>query len=278
MESGENQPVSGHPVARRPASSLRGPRPRLVSLFTGIGGMDLGLERAGFRAVAQVEADPWCRAVLRRHWPRVARFDDVRTFNRSSINGHVSIVAGGFPCQDISSAGKKAGITGARSGLWKEMLRVIQELAPPVALVENVSALRNRGLDVVLSDLAESGYDAEWDCLTAAAFGAPHRRDRLFIVAHAQRVGRLVLPVLDGVARPQPRPWLLAEHGRTVKAYGRRRRAYPRRLRVGTGSSAGVDRVRGAGNAVVPAVAEWIGRRIIAAAGPAMTERAGEGG
>lgn len=262
-------------VIRPPAFPSRGSRPRFVSLFTGVGGLDLGLERAGFRCVAQVEADPWCRRVLARHWPRVARFDDVRTFTPGSINGHVALVAGNFPCQDISTAGKKVGIGGPRSGLWKEMLRVIQELAPAVALVENVAALRSRGLDVVLGDLAASGFDAEWDCLPASAFGAPHRRDRLFVVAHAQRLGRLAPDVFDGGDRPGAGRWSPADHGRTVRAYGRRLRAYPRRLRVGNGSSSRVDRLRGCGNAVVPQVAEWLGRRIVAAAGPHLTAPAG---
>lgn len=164
------------------------PRIKFLSLFTGVGGLDLGLERAGMRCVAQVEIDPYCRAVLRQHWPRVPKFKDVRTFGKGVLHVEVDLIAGGFPCQDISSAGCKVGIGGARSGLWKEMLRIIRALRPRYVLVENVAALRSRGLDVVLADLAQSGFDAQWDCFPAAAFGAPHLRDRLFLVAHARRL------------------------------------------------------------------------------------------
>ncbi len=239
--------------------------PKFVSLFTGIGGLDLGLERAGFRCTAQVEISPYCRGVLRRHWPRVAKFSDVKAFDRSCVHGRVDLVAGGFPCTDISNAGRKAGITGPQSSLWKEMLRVIVALQPPLALIENVAALRGRGLDVVLTDLAASGFDAEWDCLPAAAFGAPHLRDRIFIVAYSKRLGWPCPAVFAGIDPPKPGRWASAKAGRLVEAYGRRYRAYPSRLRVGDGLAAGVDRIRGCGNAVVPQAAEWIGRRLLIA-------------
>lgn len=255
-----------HSARQRPrlSTSRRSPF-TFVSLFTGIGGMDLGLERAGFRCVAQVEIDAYCRSVLSRHWPRVPKFTDVRRFTRSCIHGPVSLVAGGFPCQDISSAGRKVGINGARSGLWKEFLRIVRSFRPPLVLVENVSALRSRGLDVVLSDLATCGYDAQWDCIPAAAVGAPHLRDRVFIVAHPRRLGRGVGPeVFDSLAADQLREWVPAVDSGLVEIAGRAYRNYPERVRVGDGSTPVVDRIRGCGNAVVPQVAEQLGRKLVA--------------
>jgi DNA-cytosine methyltransferase len=154
------------------------------SLFSGIGGFDLGFQRAGFEIKWQVEIDPFCRRVLEKHWPGVKRYSDVRHLHAPEP-AWVDVVCGGFPCQDISDAGKRAGIDGERSGLWAEFARLIRELEPRYIVVENVAALLGRGLSRVLGDLAESGYDAEWDCLPASAVGAPHRRDRIWIVAYA---------------------------------------------------------------------------------------------
>lgn len=131
----------------------------------------------------QVEIDPFCQRVLAKHWPHVKRYGDIRTVGE--LEG-VDLIAGGFPCQDISYAGAGAGIDGARSGLWGEMLRIIRLVRPQFVLVENVSALLTRGIERVLGELAASGYDAEWQSLPAAAFGAPHIRDRVFVVAYAQ--------------------------------------------------------------------------------------------
>ncbi len=154
-----------------------------ISLFAGIGGIDLGLERAGMRCVAQVEIDDYCNRVLTKHWPDVPKFRDVRSVGAHNLP-YADVIAGGFPCQDISNAGKRAGIDGERSGLWTEFARIIRELRPRYVFVENVTALLHRGLDRVLGDLAARGYDAEWQCIPAAALGAPHRRDRIFIVAY----------------------------------------------------------------------------------------------
>jgi DNA (cytosine-5)-methyltransferase 1 len=156
------------------------------SLFAGIGGFDLGFERAGIKTVWQVEIDPFCRKVLEKNFPHAERFDDIRGCGRHNLTG-VDVIAGGFPCQDVSNAGKRAGIDGTRSGLWSQMRRVICELRPRIVVVENVAALLGRGLERVLGDLAESGFDAEWDCIPAFAVGAPHRRDRVFIVAYPKQ-------------------------------------------------------------------------------------------
>ena len=158
----------------------------VLDLFSGIGGFSLGLERTGgFRTVAFCEIDPYCRKVLNKHWPEVPCYDDIRELRLPTE--FADVVCGGFPCQDISTAGKGAGITGERSGLWVEMCRVIGEVRPRYAIVENVSALLGRGLGTVLGDLAQIGYDAEWHCIPASAVGAPHRRDRIWIVAYPGR-------------------------------------------------------------------------------------------
>jgi DNA (cytosine-5)-methyltransferase 1 len=183
---------------------------KFLSLFSGIGGLDLGLERAGMTCIGQVEIDPFCRRVLAKHWPHVRQWSNVRELSawmrptrrmpiylrakQAAIKQWaqgVELICGGFPCQDISNAGKMAGIDGGRSGLWHEFRRIICTIRPRIVLVENVAALLVRGIDRVLRDLAAGGYDAEWDCIPAAAVGAPHRRDRLFVVAYArEQAGR----------------------------------------------------------------------------------------
>lgn len=156
----------------------------VLDLFSGIGGFSLGLDRAGgFETVAFCEIDPFCRSVLADHWPGVPILDDVQTADFPAAD----IVVGGFPCQDVSMAGKRAGITGERSGLYRELVRAIRVVRPKYAIVENVAALLSDGMGDVLGDLAESGNCLEWDCLPACAIGAPHERDRVWIVAHATR-------------------------------------------------------------------------------------------
>jgi DNA (cytosine-5)-methyltransferase 1 len=161
---------------------------RTLSLFAGIGGFDLGLERTGgFETVAFCEIDKKAQLVLRKHWPEVPVYGDVRelTADRLRADGVVpDVICGGFPCQDISTAGAGAGIEGARSGLWSEIARLAGDLRPRFIIVENVSALLSRGLDRVLGDLASLGFDAEWHCIPAFAVGAYHRRDRIWIVAY----------------------------------------------------------------------------------------------
>ena len=166
------------------------------SLFAGIGGFDLGFERAGMRVSWQVEQDLYCRAVLARHFPDAARFEDIREVGAQNLPP-VDLICGGFPCQDLSSAGRGAGLDGARSGLWSEFARIVCELRPRYVVVENVPALlTGKGkrwdrapVGRVLGDLAEAGYDAEWACLSAREFGAPHLRKRIWIVAYLARAG-----------------------------------------------------------------------------------------
>jgi DNA (cytosine-5)-methyltransferase 1 len=156
---------------------------KLLDLFSGIGGFSLGLERTGgFKTVAFCEMKPHARAVLAKHWPNVRCHDDVTTYEFQE--GDADVISAGFPCQDISYAGEGAGLAGARSGLYREVIRAIRLVRPRYAVLENVAALLGRGLATVLRDLAEIGYDAEWHCIPASAVGAPHQRDRIWIIAH----------------------------------------------------------------------------------------------
>jgi DNA (cytosine-5)-methyltransferase 1 len=264
------------------------------SLFTGVGGLDLGLEQAGHRCAWQVEFDDYCRAVLARHFPSVPKFGDVRDVGLRNLS-HVDMICGGFPCQDISSAGRRAGIQdGTRSGLWSEFHRIICELRPSYVLVENVEALRHRGrgLGRVLGDLAASGFDAEWDCLPAGAFGAPHLRERLFIFAwdrapaYPGRFGRpddVRASLFNSVARQKFEGWQSADVLGHSPIVGVTYPELPTHLRMADGfpprlDSAdlkpkerreltksvpyGAQRVKGCGNAVAPPVAAHVGRAI----------------
>ena len=157
------------------------------SLFAGIGGLDLGLERAGFECRWQVEIDPFAREVLERHWPGVKRYGDITKLSGRELEP-VDLIGGGFPCQDLSQAGKRAGIEGSRSGLWFEYARLIGELRPRYVLIENVPGLLvYDAMRRVLGELSRLGYDAVWRSLRASEFGASHLRKRVFIVAHSNR-------------------------------------------------------------------------------------------
>jgi DNA (cytosine-5)-methyltransferase 1 len=291
----------------------------VLDLFSGIGGFSLGLERAGMRTVAFCEIDPYCRRVLRKHWPDVPVYGDVRELafhggrlvadtngRHEPANGHlqagrastgqqrIDLICGGFPCQDISVAGKGAGIAGERSGLWSEYARIIGEVRPRYVIVENVAALLGRGLARVLRDLAALGFDAEWHCIPASAVGAPHRRDRVWIVAHAAGVrcerSGVVADAEQGQASVEPSARRPGADGGDVAHAGEPRLAAsecgpllrtgwwdegratakcgwwctePDVGRVAHGVPARVDRLGALGNAVVPQIAEIIGRAIM---------------
>ena len=275
---------------------------RVLDLFSGIGGFSLGLERAGFHTVAFCEIEPYCRAVLKHHWPEVPCYDDIRTLtaDRLAADGiGIDVICGGFPCQDISAAGKGAGLAGERSGLWREFYRLIREIRPRYVIVENVSALLSRGLGTILGDLSSIGYDAEWHCIPAAYVGAPHRRDRVWIVAHPEGLGRFQEFGISQHADLEGPPWDLIDGcgagrcgNRTyvsdpsgerlpqperVAVLGTGRRDEGRAApecgwwefepdvgRVAHGVPKRVDRLKALGNAVVPQVVEMIGRAILA--------------
>ena len=284
---------------------------KLLDLFSGIGGFSLGLERSGgFKTVAFCEIEPFPRAVLAKHWPEVPCYDDVRTLTAARLAADgiaVDAICGGFPCQDISVAGNQAGIgEGTRSGLWSEIARLVGELRPRVVIVENVANLlsgpsgRPGGwFGAVLGDLAALGYDAEWHCIPASAVGAPHQRDRIWIVANAkQQRPAIGTPrgcsqecVCDelgncaerqkqfGIAgyavdlpdanQPRLQGWIgPALQGRGVAALhpwaGSWWATESGLGRVAHGVPKRVDRLKALGNAVVPQIPELIGRAIMA--------------
>lgn len=260
------------------------------SLFAGIGGFDLGLEWAGMKCVWQVEQDKYCSdTVLIRHWPDVERFERVEFCGCHNLQP-VDLICGGFPCQPVSLAGKRMGDADER-WLWPEFCRIIREIRPAWALIENspglLSADAGRLMRGILWDIAEIGYDAEWDCIPAQAVGANHERDRLFIVAYPESNGEIGLPVRrqeeqvqatahavgNGEEIPDAngpgQPLVFGGTARSELA-GLRQScgngwwgAEPDVGRVAHGVPKRVDRIRGLGNAVVPQVAEWIGRRIV---------------
>jgi len=160
---------------------------RLLDTFSGIGGFSYAAEHivGGFETVAFVEREPYCQRILGKHWPNVPIYDDITTFNPKPHSADV--ICGGFPCQDISLAGKQAGIKeGTRSGLFYELMRVIRLVQPRYVVLENVAAILANGLDTVLGELAEAGFDAEWACIPASAVGACHQRDRWWLVAYSK--------------------------------------------------------------------------------------------
>lgn len=239
------------------------------SLFSGIGGLDLGLERAGMTVVWQSEIDPYCCELLKRRYPDVPNLGDVTLIDWEEVP-RVDLICGGYPCQPFSTAGAKASTDDERH-LWPYMRDAIRVLRPGYALMENVAGHLARGFGEVLADLAALGYDAEWDCIPARAVGAPigrEGRDRVFIVAHTdsgrlgwsrlpRRSSRELVGSLAGDGRAETRlPSAASDHWAVEPDVGRVAHGVPHR----------VDRLRGLGNAVVPQVAEWIGRRIMAAA------------
>ncbi|GAB2920872.1 hypothetical protein GCM10027280_04840 [Micromonospora polyrhachis] len=157
--------------------------PRIGSVCTGYGGLDLAVELVlGGRLARYAETDRHASTVLAHHWPDAPNLGDIRTVDWTRVEP-VDILTAGFPCQDISNAGRRVGITGEHSSVWKHVATAVRVLRPPLLFVENVAALLRRGLDVVHTDLAEIGYDTSWLCLRASDVGAAHRRDRLFLLA-----------------------------------------------------------------------------------------------
>lgn len=270
---------------------------KVGSLFSGIGGMALGFERAGFKTAFFVENEPFCQKVLKQNFQGVKIYGDIKKVQWNKVP-KCDILEGGFPCQDISVAGKGQGIEkGKRSSLWKYYKKAISDIRPKVALIENVPALLNRGLHIVLADLAQIGYDAEWFCLRASEIGALHRRERIFIIAYScefirhannktssglsedewgkgsngekdsplfitdnwgERIQRFLK---EQIQREQGFSW--CKDVRRVEDL-HNRQDIPGPLFCGSrdGIPNWVDRIKGCGNAVVPQVAEFIAIRI----------------
>jgi len=257
------------------------------SLFSGIGGLELGLERAlGWHVAWQVEQNEWCRRVLAKHWPNAQRFDDVRTVGAASLV-RVGLICGGFPCQDVSGAGLGAGIAeGTRSGLWIEFDRIIGEISPEWVVVENVvvenvASGAGRWLSRVRHDLRARGYGTRAFAISAADVGAPHLRRRIFVVGHADGIVDARAPVADSDSDRRRRLAALGLSGAGHEHDAHGRHAWPPRRGDGTGwaewagpqpgirrgpdgISRRMDRARlkALGNAVVPQCAEAIGRVI----------------
>lgn len=247
---------------------------KTLDLFSGIGGFSLGLERTGgFETVAFCEIEPFPRAVLRKHWPDVRQYEDVRTLTADQLVrdgiGRVDVITGGFPCQDLSVAGLQAGIgEGTRSGLWSEIVRLSGELRPSYIIVENVANLLSGPSERpgawfgrVLADLAALGYDAEWHCIPGSFVGAPHIRDRVWIIAY-DRKERTQGIVAQTIRRVEAFSW--CKDFRRAEDFRERSDLYDSPL-CGSynGIPQGSHRVAACGNAVVPAIPELIGRAIL---------------
>lgn len=244
------------------------------SLFAGIGGFDLGFERAGMVCKWQVEINEFSLKVLSRHWPRVNKYGDIKKLTGREL-GHVRVICGGFPCQPVSYAGNRLAQDDER-WLWPEFFRIVCGIRPEFVVVENVPGLLSAGIDEVLGDLASGGYDAEWQSLSAQSFGAPHIRERVYLVAY-----------------PNGKRWTFFEkpnrksdeRQKTIGGYAKAKRCEDRQLfdlaprhciapvwipqpgvkRVLDGIPAELDELRctSLGNAVMPDIAEWIGKRIM---------------
>lgn len=226
---------------------------KVLDLFSGIGGFSLGLERSGgFETVAFCEIDKKAQLVLKKHWPTVPIYEDVSKLTAGDLHDSIDVICGGFPCQDISTAGKGAGLAGKRSGLWFEFHRLIDELKPKYAIIENVSALRARGLEQVICSLYEIGYSAQWHCISAASIGAPHERNRIWIVAYPNMSLSKGRSISSGIHQ---------EHANFVSANWWK--SQPEIHRVDDGVPRRLDRLRQLGNAVVPQIPELIGKAIL---------------
>ena len=265
---------------------------KLLDLFSGIGGFSLGLERSGyFETVAFCEIEEFPRKVLAKHWPEVPCYHDVRELTAARLASDgiaVDAICGGFPCQDLSTSGTGLGLRGSRSGLWSEYARLIGEIRPSVILVENSPELLSGWLGEILGALAALRYDAEWHCIPASHVGAPHRRDRIWIMAYTSNKGFSCTGVINKPSISFCFPCNSRSENAEFMAYANQprlegQRAISSRIesqlndsgnygwwnteptvgRVANGIPSRVDRLKGLGNAVVPQIPEIIGRAII---------------
>lgn len=266
----------------------------MVVCFAGIGGIDLGFERAGMQCVWQVENNPYANKVLQKHWPNVSRWDDIRTFAREPDARSLwatDVIAGGFPCQPVSTAGKRQAQKDPR-WLWPEFFRVVCQIRPLYVVVENVPGLLNGPMGDVLGYLAKVGYDGEYEMLSAEAFGAPHLRERVFLVAYASGNGfekqdrggcdckeqnsQENRGEIFNTSIRYGQNWTVRESVSNPSKQGLERsrerlsignfdwwKVEPSICRVANGVSNRVDKLQCLGNAVIPQVAEYVGQCVL---------------
>jgi DNA (cytosine-5)-methyltransferase 1 len=246
------------------------PKLKVLDLFAGAGGFSVGLEKTGgFETVAFCEIEPFAQQILKKNWPHVRLYDDITT---AEFSEPVDLVTGGFPCQDISFAGEGAGLEGERSGLFWHILRTAGLVGFPKLLLENVAALLNRGLGTVLGALAQIGYDAEWHCIQAADVGAPHLRDRVWIIADARRkpwtqpilTKNHVLEAREKSAAIWRKNRKLNEMASIQPEVLKGRLDKSKTYRMDDGIQNWPHRLRVCGNAVIPQIPEMIGHAILA--------------
>ena len=251
---------------------------KLLDTFAGIGGFSYAAEQlvGGFETTQFIEINPYCQKVLNKHWSHVPIHDDITTFTAKS--GEFDIITGGFPCQDISVAGLQKGITKeTRSGLFYELIRIIRMVRPRYVVLENVAAILNRGLDIVLRELSKAGYDAEWAVISASSLGASHRRSRWWLVAYPNSIGcgggsskrcsiqerQLLQSERQGREMGSKakgcNSWLRNQKWKTTKHQlnpnWKGYKSKPTLCRGDDGLSHRVDRLKALGNSVVPQVA-----------------------
>ena len=248
------------------------------SLFSGIGGFELGFERGipGSKTIWQCEQDSFCQKVLKKHWSDAIIYDDVRQITKKTVSS-VDILLGGFPCQGFSNVGKMDGLNDERSNLWWEMHRIINEIRPQIVCMENVPAITIRGGGDVISSLASIGYDVEWSIISGREMGAPHRRDRWFAVAYSnsfrsQKIDHCTIrPQING-----ERIWVqsiycssfnsdVRDGDTKTKNYWEKNTSPDRICRVDDGVSRGMDanRLKALGNAIVPQCSEYVAKCIL---------------
>lgn len=265
---------------------------KIGSLFSGIGGFELGLERAipNSTTLWQVEQVPYCQQILAKHWPNATIHNDVRTVGAHNLQP-VDIICGGFPCQDISTAGLQRGIIKdeTRSGLWWEMWRIIGEIRPRIAIMENVANIVRLGGLEVLGSFADIGYNVEWGIISAAQCGAPHERKRWFAIAYPNGFRlQTIQNIHERDQQTKTRAHPLHSRGtfctntygsnRSTNSHWKQCKIKPIIYTMGNGISGGMDRsswrkmrgveiqqIKALGNAIVPQCSEWIGQRIMAA-------------
>ena len=232
-----------------------------LDLFSGIGGFGLGAYWAGMKFDRHYfsEVDPWAVELYQKRFPDAIPLGDIRAIKGEELPCGDWTITGGFPCQDLSYAGAGAGLSGERSGLWSEMRRVFGKLRPQCVVVENSAALLGRGLGTVLGDMAAVGLGAEWHCIPAAAIGARHIRDRVFIIGTDRKVDNPNREYSRGIRRQaEANGWWTADVAERPCLGRGTWTGEPGMARVAYGIPHGVDRLRGLGNAIVPQIAELI--------------------